>query len=430
LKVGPAQLKVDTARHSSFHRTKYRQIFHNVMRPISREFTGLQSANSLRTRALTGGWPPAGPHGFTKLWQFRPAAGESDKPPDNAGPQWRQPSLARLEAVLFLAREPLNSRKIAQLANLAGGTEARTLIRRLNQLYDVGGQAFRVKEVAGGYQLLTRPAFGTWLKRMLQAPVESRLSAPALETLAVVAYRQPILRSAVETIRGVQCDEMLRQLLERDLVRILGRSEDLGRPRLYGTTKRFLELFGLRNLDELPRAAEFKSSTSSAESNLADNSSREVNINRNPGAGREQNITSTEPNSEENSVTTRIRPAPVREELVEDSLAALAEAARRKPAVSAPVGAKDEDEDEEDEDEDDDWDDDDDEDDDEEEESEEADDDFVDDEWEEVDDDEEDEEDDEEDDDDDWEDDDEEDWDDDDDEDEEEDEEEWKEDEK
>lgn len=169
-------------------------------------------------------------------------------------PLVREPRLTRLEAVLFIAREPLASRKLAQLAGLADGTEARTLIRRLNRLYDEGGTAFRVEEVAGGFQLLSRPQFGSWLRRLFHSPVETRLSAPALETLAVVAYRQPVLRSQIESIRGVDCGEIVRQLMERDLVRIAGRSEELGRPYLYGTTKRFLQVFGLRHLDDLPRA--------------------------------------------------------------------------------------------------------------------------------------------------------------------------------
>jgi segregation and condensation protein B len=164
----------------------------------------------------------------------------------------RDVRLQRLEAVLFLAREPLNSRKLSQYANLADGTEARTLIRQLNRLYDESGRAFRVEELAGGFRLMTRPKFGGWLKRWGQAPGEVRLSAPALETLAVVAYRQPVLKAVVEAIRGVQCGEVLRQLMERDLVRIVGRSEELGRPYLYGPSKRFLEVFGLRSLDDLP----------------------------------------------------------------------------------------------------------------------------------------------------------------------------------
>jgi segregation and condensation protein B len=168
-------------------------------------------------------------------------------------------TLARLEAVLFLAREPLTSRRLAQYANLADGTQARTLVRRLNELYDAGGRAFRVEQVAGGFQLLTRRKFAPWLRRLAHVPGETRLSAPALETLAVIAYRQPVPRADIEAIRGVNCGEILRQLMERDLVRISGRGEDLGRPYLYSTTKRFLEIFGLVQLDELPRADALRS---------------------------------------------------------------------------------------------------------------------------------------------------------------------------
>jgi segregation and condensation protein B len=162
--------------------------------------------------------------------------------------------LARLEAVLFLAKEPLNSRKLAQFAGLEDGTRARTLIQRLNVEYDQAGRAFRVEEVAGGYQLLTRRKFSGWLRRLAHVPGEARLSPPALETLAVIAYRQPVLRADIEAIRGVNCGEILRQLMERDLVRINGRSEELGRPFLYATTRRFLHLFGLHSLEGLPRA--------------------------------------------------------------------------------------------------------------------------------------------------------------------------------
>jgi segregation and condensation protein B len=167
-------------------------------------------------------------------------------------PRRRDADLARLEAVLFIAREPLGSRKLAQYANLADGTQARTLVRRLNEHYDAAGRAFRVEQVAGGYQLLTRRQFSPWLRRLAHVPGETRLSAPGLETLAVIAYRQPVPRADIEAIRGVNCGEILRQLLERDLVRIDGRSEELGRPYLYSTTKRFLELFGLIHLDDLP----------------------------------------------------------------------------------------------------------------------------------------------------------------------------------
>jgi segregation and condensation protein B len=162
--------------------------------------------------------------------------------------------LARLEAAFFLSQQPQTSRKLAQLAGLADGTKARTLVRALNRRYDALGSAFRVEEVAGGFQLMTRSKFAPWLRRLHSAPAEVRLSAPAMETLAVVAYRQPVLRTEVEAIRGVQSGEVLRQLIERDLVRIVGRSDELGRPFLYGTTRQFLQAFGLRHLEELPRA--------------------------------------------------------------------------------------------------------------------------------------------------------------------------------
>lgn len=173
-------------------------------------------------------------------------------------PNARTPEMARLEAVLLIAREPLSVRRLAQIARLADGTQARTLIRRLTRLYDEQQTAFRVEEFAGGFQLLTRGKFGGWLRRLYPRTTEHRLSAPALETLAVVAYRQPIVRAEIEAVRGVGCGEILRQLMDRDLVRILGRANELGRPFLYGTAKHFLQAFGLRNLEDLPRAAELR----------------------------------------------------------------------------------------------------------------------------------------------------------------------------
>jgi len=187
-----------------------------------------------------------------------PSASETRVVANSAGDH--DPALARLEAVLFLAREPVSSRKLSQYANLADGTQARTLVRRLNERYDAAGRAFRAEQVAGGYQLLSRRKFAPWLRRLAHVPGESRLSAPALETLAVIAYRQPVPRADIEAVRGVNCGEILRQLMERDLVRISGRGEELGRPFLYATTKRFLQLFGLVTLEELPRAAELRAS--------------------------------------------------------------------------------------------------------------------------------------------------------------------------
>ncbi|MCH2181613.1 MAG: SMC-Scp complex subunit ScpB [Mariniblastus sp.] len=160
----------------------------------------------------------------------------------------------RVEAVLFFSAAPLSSRKISQLAGLEDGTQARTIIRELNQQYNEQNRSFQVKRSAGGFQLLTRPQFSKWLRRLEYIPAPFRLSGPAMETLAVVAYRQPIIKADIEAIRGVSCGEMLRQLLEKGLVRISGRSEELGRPYLYSTTRDFLVHFGLNSLANLPRA--------------------------------------------------------------------------------------------------------------------------------------------------------------------------------
>ena len=137
---------------------------------------------------------------------------------------------------------------------MADATEARTLIRRLNERYEKVGRAFRIEEVGGGFEMLTKPQFAPWLRRLGHVPQEERLTSAGMEVLAIIAYRQPVMRADIEAIRGVSSEEVLKQLLSRDLVRICGRSEELGRPYLYGTTKRFLKMFGLKSLEKLPRA--------------------------------------------------------------------------------------------------------------------------------------------------------------------------------
>ncbi|MFN9369868.1 MAG: SMC-Scp complex subunit ScpB [Planctomycetia bacterium] len=164
----------------------------------------------------------------------------------------RSDELARLEAALFLAREPLSTRRLAKLAGLSDGTRARTLIRELRRLQEAAGSPVRVEQIAGGFQLLTRAPFGPWIRRLLEPTTSGRLSLSALETLAIVAYRQPVTKADIEAIRGVGSDEMLRQLLDRDYVAIGGRAEDLGRPNVYVTTRRFLAAFGLASLEDLP----------------------------------------------------------------------------------------------------------------------------------------------------------------------------------
>ena len=173
-------------------------------------------------------------------------------------PGLRSAKLARLEAALFAADEPLTGKRLAEIANLVDGAEARTLVAELALLYETDRSAFSVETLAGGWQLRTRSELAPWLARVHPARQDVRLSHPALETLAVVAYRQPVPRSDIEAIRGVACGEMLRQLIERGLVRIAGRHDSLGRPLLYGTTRKFLEVFGLVSLNDLPLADQLR----------------------------------------------------------------------------------------------------------------------------------------------------------------------------
>ncbi len=176
----------------------------------------------------------------------------------------RTPLLQSLETLLFLTREPLSIRRLAQFLRVENTAEIIEAIARLNKIYDASHTAFRILEFARGFQLRTRPQFTPWLRRLCrQGGVENqeipeiRLSPPAMETLAVIAYREafntPATRAEIEAIRGVQsCMEILRQLLGKDLIRIAGRSSELGRPRLYRTTRKFLEVFGLKSLLQLP----------------------------------------------------------------------------------------------------------------------------------------------------------------------------------
>lgn len=204
--------------------------------------------------AVTRDWNPTGSVtsglGWKSTWRRTPLQADRE-----ASERVAQTRIKRLEAILFLAREPLNSRRLAQLAELRDGSEARGLIRRLNDHYQQVQRAFRIEQIAAGYRLMTRPHYAGWLRRLSDDAAPQRLSAPALETLAVIAYRQPVLRAVIEAIRGVSCGELLRQLMDRNLVRISGRSEELGRPFLYSTTRTFLSAFGLNSLDDLPPAS-------------------------------------------------------------------------------------------------------------------------------------------------------------------------------
>jgi segregation and condensation protein B len=160
---------------------------------------------------------------------------------------------AGLEALLFSTHHPLTAGRLAELLELESTKPIRRAIRSLNESYEATGRSFRIEQVAGGYQLLTQPEHGDLLKRLHQREIDAKLTKAALETLAIIAYKQPILRADIEAIRGVACGETVRSLMEKHLVKIAGRAEVPGRPILYGTTKRFLELFGLNSLKDLPQ---------------------------------------------------------------------------------------------------------------------------------------------------------------------------------
>ena len=162
-------------------------------------------------------------------------------------------SLAMLEALMLGTHSPLTAGRLAELLDLDSTKPVRKAIKSLNEQYSSAGRAFRIEQVAGGYQILTLPEFGEALKKLHQKEADAKLTKAALETLAIIAYKQPILRADIEAIRGCACGETIRSLMEKHLVKIAGRAQEPGRPILYGTTKRFLELFGLNNLRDLPQ---------------------------------------------------------------------------------------------------------------------------------------------------------------------------------
>ncbi len=161
----------------------------------------------------------------------------------------------RIEALLMAGSRPVTETRLAELLGINGKGVAETVraaIEALNGDYEKSGRVFRAQRVAGGWQLFTLPAFAPLVTRLQKDSRDARLSQPALETLSIIAYRQPIMRAEIEAIRGVACGEVLRALLERRLVKIVGRAEQPGRPMLYGTSPHFLKVFGLPAIDALP----------------------------------------------------------------------------------------------------------------------------------------------------------------------------------
>ena len=173
---------------------------------------------------------------------------------------------SRVEAVLLSISRPLSEAKLVDMLGLGSvsakdkmpATMVKQAIDHLNTEYAQSGRSFRIERLAGGWQLLTLSKFGPLLMRVHGAKLQGRLTPAALDTLAIIAYRQPTLRSELEAVRGVACGDILRGLMERRLVRITGRAEELGRPMLYGTTSEFLRVFGISRIEDLPQARELR----------------------------------------------------------------------------------------------------------------------------------------------------------------------------
>jgi segregation and condensation protein B len=177
-----------------------------------------------------------------------------------------------MEALLFAAQKPLTTRELTAAIKSAGGEDelmpnefgkasegqVAAALEQLKIEYVQQGRAFQLAEKAEGWQLVSDPAYGAWVRQLFPAVKPARLTPPSLETLAIIAYRQPITRADIEAVRGVAVDGVLQNLMERGLVKIAGRAEVPGRPLLYETTQFFLEHFGLRDLNELPNAEELR----------------------------------------------------------------------------------------------------------------------------------------------------------------------------
>lgn len=169
-----------------------------------------------------------------------------------------------IESLLFVADEPLTIDRMRAVLGVAERAPIREALQALEDEYHARGGGFHLKAVAGGYQLRTRSGYKDWIKKLIQ-PKPPRLSKAALETLATIAYKQPVIRSDIEHIRGVDCGGVLRMLLKRKMIRVLGRKEIPGRPLIYGTTRQFLEVFDLQDLKDLPTPKEIEELSDMAE---------------------------------------------------------------------------------------------------------------------------------------------------------------------
>jgi len=164
---------------------------------------------------------------------------------------------AVIEALLFASEKPLMLEQIRDVLDNLATDEIRKNLGELKDEYEKSGRGMRIVEVAGGFQMITAPVFASFLRKLYKGKRAEKLSTPALETLAIIAYKQPVTRSEIQAIRNVNVDTMVKTFVEKGFVRVAGRKKAPGRPRVYGTTRQFLEHFGLKSLDELPKIEGF-----------------------------------------------------------------------------------------------------------------------------------------------------------------------------
>lgn len=186
-----------------------------------------------------------------------------------------------IEVLLFSSEKPLSIADVIEIIEDVDGRAVRTLINELKQEYERSNRPISIIEIAGGFQLTTDPYYAPWIRKLYKQDRPSHLSMPSLETLAIIAYRQPITRSEIEAIRGVNVEGVLHNLLERSLIRTVGRKETSGRPILYATASEFLKIFGLNSLEELPELKEF------AETDITLGETKEMSIDKGESDGTE-----------------------------------------------------------------------------------------------------------------------------------------------
>jgi segregation and condensation protein B len=217
--------------------------------------------------------------------------------PDMPPPPVSRQILDILEALLFATDEPLSTSQLTGLLEYLSEQDRPRLldadtilacIAYMNREYELQGRTFRIRTIAGGYQFATLPEYGVWLGRLVRERSKRRLSVSALESLAVIAYKQPVTKPEIEAIRGVNADYVLRTLMERNLVTIVGRAATPGRPLLYGTTREFLKHFGLNDLADLPKPREIDELMAEAEYEVEKRMLRELEEKRDAEEGKEE----------------------------------------------------------------------------------------------------------------------------------------------